>query len=653
MTPHVRAKIRIRNQLRRTINTNRQEWINACREANEAINEAKTDSWKEVLEGVMTSTNNRDMWKVIKGLNGTPEANSPNEAMSHHGRVITDAKAKANIFVNHYVRVSNLPMSAADRQLNRKLKKRLDAPSTDDESCSKFTMRELTSAINKMKRKGAAGPDNIPPTLMKALGPIALQELLAIFNESFRHADCPRIWRVAVIIPILKAGKPEIASYRPISLTSCVVKLLERMLADRLYYISETQNLFSPFQAGFRRGRSCEDQILRIVQASEDGFQKKPKHRSVLVLLDFSKAYDTFWREKLLLRMLDTGIPITIIRWLRSFLNNRRARVQLFNVLSNSRRFKQGLPQGSVLSPLLFLFYINDLTDELSDEDVIALFADDVSILSTARNKADAERSVQAKVDIVSGWSQQWKLKLNVGKSEVSAFSAWSNDSKWEPTISLQGRNIPFNSTPRLLGVLLDRSFTCNTHIDKLHADTASRLRGMKLVSHSTWGWKKSTVKTMYFAYVRSKMDYAAPAWQPWLSNTNMTRLEALQNRALRIVTGQLVSTPLDALRKKANVNSYSTTSKQLILKAREKALRNTDDHPKRMALNAHVPQRLQSRSNWRRKAIELAMALPEALNHRQQTDHFTIRPWIVDDSNNFIIHQSITGISSRADISR
>ena len=323
------------------------------------------------------------------------------------------------------------------------------------------------------------------------------------------------------------------------------------MLADRLYYIADTKNLFSTFQAGFRKGRSCEDQILRIVQAIEDGFQKKPMHRSVLVLLDCSKAYDTVWREKLLLHMLDMGIPITIIHWLRSFLNDRRARVQLFNVLSNSRRFKQGLPQGSVLSPLLFLFYINDLADELSDKDVILLFADEVPILSTARNKADAKRSVQAKVDIVSRWNQQWKLQLNVGKSKVSAFSTWLNDSKWEPTISLQGHNIPFNSTPHLLGVLLDRSLTFNAHIDKLYADTASRLRGMKLVSHSTWGWKKCIMKTMYFAYIPSKMDYAAPAWQPC----------------------QIVSTLLDALRKDANVNSYSTTSKQLILKAREKAL--------------------------------------------------------------------------------
>ena len=319
MTPHVRAKIRIRNQLRRTIYTNRQEWINACREANEA----KTDR-KEVLEGAMTNTNNRDMWKVMKGLNGTPEANSPNEAMSQHGRLITDAKAKANIFVNHYARVSNLPMSAADQQPNRDLKKRLDAPSTDNESCSKFTMRELTSAINKMKHKGAAGPDSIPPTLLKALGPMALQELLAIFNESFRHAESPRIWCIAVIIPILKTGKPasEVTSYRPISL-NILCRQATRANACRFFILHcRNKEPVQPLSSRIPEGCNCEDQILCIVQAIEDRFQKKQMHRSVLVLLDFSKAYDTVWRENLPLHMLGMGIPITIIRWLRSFLND-------------------------------------------------------------------------------------------------------------------------------------------------------------------------------------------------------------------------------------------------------------------------------------------------------------------------------------------
>ena len=171
----------------------------------------------------------------------------------------------------------------------------MDQPPDADVSCSLLLMTELKAAISRIKKKGAAGPDNIPPTFLKALGSKALTELLSIFNSSFDLADCPRIWRIATIIPILKAGKSarEVASYRPISLTSCVVKLLERIIADRLYHIAETSNLLTKFQAGFRRGRSCEDQILRIKQAIEDGFQHKPMHHSIIALLDFSKAYDT------------------------------------------------------------------------------------------------------------------------------------------------------------------------------------------------------------------------------------------------------------------------------------------------------------------------------------------------------------------------
>ena len=355
----------------------------------------------------MSSSDGPNMWKVIQDLNSTLDVNSSNEAMSHNGRTITDIKSKANVFINHYARVSKVNMSQSERDTNQQFKKRIKVPSADDESCAPLLMSELQSAIKKMKGKGAAGPDNIPPSFLKSLGPLALQELLSIFNSLFSLAHCPRIWRVATIIPPLKAGKSpsEVASFRPISLTSCVVKLLERIIADRLYYIAETNNMFSQFQAGFCKGWSCEDQITRIVQAIEDGFQQCPMKRSVLTLLDFSKAYDTVWREKLLLHMLNTGIPPTFIRWIRSFLNDRRGRVQLLNAFSSSQRFTQGLPQGSVLAPLLFLFKINDLASTLNDDAVIALFADDVSILTTARKREDAEAAAQSVVNSAVTWS--------------------------------------------------------------------------------------------------------------------------------------------------------------------------------------------------------------------------------------------------------
>ena len=214
--------------------------------------------------------------------------------------------------------------------------------------------------------------------------------------------------------------------------------------------------MFSRFQAGFRKGQSCEDQVIHIVQAIENGFQQRPIQRSVLTLLDFSKTYDTVWREKLLLHMLNTGIPLTFIRWIRSFLVNHRSCVQLFNVFSSSCRFSQGLPPGSVLAPLLFLFYINDLATTLDNDAVIALFADDVSLLTTPRKREDAEATAQSVVNSLVTWSQEWKLNLNTGKSELCPFSTWSNNSSWNPTIFIGNQRVRVNSTPRLLGLILD-----------------------------------------------------------------------------------------------------------------------------------------------------------------------------------------------------
>ena len=215
--------------------------------------------------------------------------------MLHNGRLISSNKKKANLFAHHYAAVSKLTFSEEERDENRRLKKILQSPSVDDKSCLEFSMSELKKAIRKMKTKGAAGPDEISPSFLKALGPNALAELLAIFNISLTSGITPQAWRSAIIIPLLKQGKPasDLASFRPISLTSCVGKLLERMIADRISHLAETGNLLNAQQAAFRKGRSCEDQIIRIMQAVEDGFQQKKSQRSVLVLLDFSKAYHT------------------------------------------------------------------------------------------------------------------------------------------------------------------------------------------------------------------------------------------------------------------------------------------------------------------------------------------------------------------------
>ena len=574
--------------------------------------------------------------------------------MVHEGKKICSPKGKADVFSKHYANISKLNFSRKDRELNRLLKQRLSALKNPEGPA--FTIGELKKAIRKMKGKGAAGPDDIPPSFLKNLGDGALDILLQIFNLSLSSGVCPQIWRNAIIIPLLKAGKQasQLESFRPISLTSCVVKLLERMIGERLYHFAESQGWFSSLQAGFRRGRSCEDQILKITQAIEDGFHNnrngKGKH-SVLVLLDFSKAYDTVWRQKLLLSMLDTGVPPIYIKWLYSFLRNRQARVRYDGTMGRSRQMHQGLPQGSVLAPILFVFYINNLAELLPEYNFNALFADDVSILASDTKKETAVAMAQSAVDIVVSWSEEWKLNLNAQKSEVSFFSLSRNktETRFQPKITIDGKQLKYNPTPRLLGVYLDRELSFYKHVDVVVERVKSKLRMLAAVSNADWGWKKYDLKKIYTAHVRSIFDYAGCAWQPWLKQSHITRLERAQRRALRIITRQPKTSPTDCMRLEMDLPSIQSTIKSACMKAREKALRLPQDHPRRECLDQPANIRLERRANCRTSGIKMEEQLPAEASNRKQLLHYEVPPW-KQDIGQTKIQPELPGITGKFD---
>jgi len=167
--------------------------------------------------------------------------------------------------------------------------------------------------------------------------------------------------------------------------------------ANRLYALAEVKGWINAAQAGFRKHHSCEDQILGVTQSISDGFQTKPGKRSVLVLLDYSKAYDKVWREELqelLMTMHEVGVPAVFLQWFRGFLLNRQARVSYNDTLGRTRRIRQGLPQGSVLSPLLFLFYINSVSDNIPKSVNCAMYADDVSLWASHRCKESVSADI-------------------------------------------------------------------------------------------------------------------------------------------------------------------------------------------------------------------------------------------------------------------
>jgi hypothetical protein len=202
-----------------------------------------------------------------------------------------------------------------------------------------FTFEELTAAMNKVKDGKAPGPDGMKPEYVRRLPDCARRELLLIYNHSWMGSWLPQDWRRGSIVPILKKGKDpaSVGSYRPITLTSHLGKLMERLVTNRLSWWLESAGVLSPFQAGFRKGRSTADQCLRMSQHISDGFQRKPAQRTLLTLFDYSKAYDTVWRTGLLTKMESLGVPRSFRAWVKAWLQHRTARVRVDEVEGRDR----------------------------------------------------------------------------------------------------------------------------------------------------------------------------------------------------------------------------------------------------------------------------------------------------------------------------
>ena len=214
--------------------------------------------------------------------------------------------------------------------------------------------------------------------MISYLGDLVKQKLLQFINRTGNEGNLPTDWRTAKVTPILKKGYPagQPQSYRPISLTSCLGKVTERMINIRLYHWLEKNKILNNTQAGFRKGSRTEDQLFRFVQSTMDGFQQG-KHTSA-VFIDLQQAYDRVWRKGLLMKMMNMGIHGKMLQWIHAFLSNRTIQTTIDGATSSHLTLEEGLPQGSALSCTLFLIFINDLPPLLDVSK--ALFADDLVI---------------------------------------------------------------------------------------------------------------------------------------------------------------------------------------------------------------------------------------------------------------------------------
>jgi ribonuclease HI len=597
-----RAEIGERDRLREEGGANWEEVSEAEKRVREKLREERRGRWRNMLwKGASCAK----MWSVVRGAKRGRERGGRSGEMLRVGeRVLVTARAKANAFVSMYERVSRVTVPRG-RRLKARLNSILRSPGPESEDSSPITVAEVKSALEEMAAGKAAGPDGLHPRLLRMLPVEALSTVCRLFERSFREGVVPQCWRVGEIVPMLKAGKDpsKMGSYRPVCLTSCLGKWLERVLGNRLRWTLENAGCLSVFQAGFRKGKGVNDQLVRLSQAVWDGYQRREK--TCLVLYDFERAFDRVWHDGMLMKLVNAGVCRTMIRWVQDWLKNRLGWVRFEGVRGRTRLFRQGLPQGSVLSPLLFLVYINDLVEALAGGGVgVSAFADDLAVWATGKGVEEGRRRVQWATNVVADWSREWLMTVSIEKCTVTLFSNDVRDREMtELSVWLHGVELRREKSPCFLGVKYDVGFTFRGHVDRVVSKAATGVRLLRCLTGCDWGWGKGLLRSTYVALVRSVLLYGSAAWAPWVSSTVWSMIERVQLEAARVVGGTLRSAPREAVLAEAGLCAVRRLAESMWMCELEKCLRAPEGDPRRDWGSAVVRRRLVRRTDWRTAA--------------------------------------------------
>jgi hypothetical protein len=271
-----------------------------------------------------------------------------------------------------------------------------------------LTLSELEGALRTIKSKKAPGADVISGDMLKHLGVVVKKTLLSNINQIWKAGTVPKSLKMAHIIPILKKRKNKLLpnSYQPISLLICVCRLLERIVNRRQLWYLESHGLISSTQTGNRNHRSTEDQLSPLAQEVDNGFQDKNK--TIAVFFDFTQAFDRVWKDGLLLKLQRKGIWSKLFSWIKNLLVHISARVMADGTLSHRAHLREGVPQGGVIYPALFLVFIDDITDCVPRHVSNTLHADDYAVWSTTIHTNTAVKRIQGTVDNVDQWTKGW-----------------------------------------------------------------------------------------------------------------------------------------------------------------------------------------------------------------------------------------------------
>ena len=387
-----------------------------------------------------------------------------------------------------------------------------------------ITLERVREKIEKLNVNKSPGPDEFYPKEIKEVENELAPHFYDIYKTSLEQRKAVLDWKLQNVTPLFKKGsKDKPGNHRPVSLTSVPGKMLESIIAEDITQHLESNNLISDSQHGFRRGRSC---LTNLLEFFHDMFSLYDKSRAVDILyLDFKKAFDKVPHKRLMAKVRGYGIIDEAGDWIEDWLTGRKQRVVINGTSSAWRDVISGVPQGSVLGPLLFIMYINDLDQGLISR--ISKFADDTKIGINANDESAVEQ-LQEDLNKIGEWSQKWQMPFNLDKCKVMHIGQRNSKAKYE----LLGKELGICNDEKDLGVIITNDLKPSKQCTEVEKK-AQKILGYIKRQFSTR--KEETILTLYNALVRPHLEYAVQFWSPSQRN-DIERLEKVQARATKLI---------------------------------------------------------------------------------------------------------------------
>lgn len=389
-----------------------------------------------------------------------------------------------------------------------------------------FSMDAIVSALKSLDVTKGAGPDGIPPIFFKLTRDTICLPLYVLFNQSISEGKLPSIWKSANVVPVHKSGsRHDVQNYRPISLLSTLPKVLERLVHDAIY--PTLHPIIIPEQHGFVKKRST---LTNLVTYSTFLFECMDNRKQVdSVYTDFCKAFDKVDHGMLLRKIAFNGIRGNLFRWFQSYITNRTQKVVVNGYASSSIQVTSGVAQGSILGPLLFVLFVNDISECFINSNFL-LYADDLKIYRTISSYDDCMK-LQQDLNRLSDYCNINKLFLSLPKCKTITFTKNKHIIHHKYHLN----NIPLETVPliRDLGILFDSKLHFNTHIDHI---TSKAYKLFGFITRSCSAFKRpSTYLYLYKTLIRSQIEYAVIVWNPFYDKYHK-QLESIQRKFLRYV---------------------------------------------------------------------------------------------------------------------